>query len=325
MKWLILFAMVAITGCGLTVQQKADSTAIANATTESGEFSSESLTQLRREIIDLQVVYYKINPNAKCLDTDVGTCAIPLDQGVTTEDLAPRVAISDALAAYGNAIDSLINADHKEDIAEAANDLKDSLSSASEKSDELSLSEDQLDAISALIDVAGRWNLERQRKKALIEISESYATVIDQVTPMLIQDLSIKWNSPCRPAFRDGRADNAPTTGVDKEDGILDVYCSTAYNLKRNAKMLIDGRGSTNLPHAIRVDAVDAYVMAHNAQVNGFIISNTGAKLLSKLKDSAEDLGRVAKDKNYKSKDIKELGKDLKSLSSSLKLLITKE
>ncbi|WP_272975608.1 hypothetical protein [Alcanivorax jadensis] len=325
MKWSILFAAVTLTGCGLTIQQKADSTAIAKATVESGEFSSENLAQLRRDIIDLQVAYYKINPNAECLDTDVGTCTIPLDQGVTTDDLAPRIAISDALAAYGKTIDSLINADHKEEIAEAASDLRDSLASASDKSEEFSLSDDQLDAISALIDVAGRWNLERQRKKALIEISAGYATVIDQVTPLLIQDLSLKWDSPCRPAFRDGRADNAPTSGAHKEDGILDLYCSTAYNLKRNAKILIDDSNSTNLQHAIRVDAVDAYVMAHNAQVNGFIISNTGTKLLSKLKDSADELGRVAKDKNYKSKDIKELGKDLKSLSSSLKVLITKE
>jgi len=325
MKWLILLASVLLTGCGLTIQQKADSTTIAKATVKSGEFSSESLTKLRSDIIDLQVAYYKINPKAKCLDTDVGTCAIPLDQGVTAEDLAPRIAASDALAAYGSAIDSLINADHKEQIAEAANDLKDSLASATEKSDALSLSEDHLDAISGLVDVAGRWNLERQRRNALIEISTGYRVAIEQVTPMLIQDLTLSWNSPCRPEFRNGRADNAPSSGVSKESGILDIYCSTAYNLKRNARKLIDISNINDSHHPIRADAVDAYVLAHNAQVNGFIVSETGSKLLSKLKDSADELGRIAKDKKYKSNDIKELGKDLKTLTSSLKVLITKK
>lgn len=325
MKWFLMFAAVMLTGCGLTVQQKADSTAIAKATVASGQFASDNLAQLRRHVIDLQVAYHKINPRAKCLDTGMGTCALPLDKGIRTDDLTARIALSDALAAYGQAIDSLINADHKEEIAEAADELNGSLASAAEKSDALDLSEDQLDAISGLVEVAGRWNLERQRQHALQEIAPGYASVINQVTPLLIHDFTLQWNSPCRPEFRDGRADGAPSTGDSKQAGMLDVYCKTAYDLKRHARRIIDARNAEPAYHTVRSDAVDAYVLAHNAQVNGYILSSNGSKLLSKLHDSAEELGNVANDKHYSSKDIKALGKDLKSLSSSLKVLITKE
>jgi|GEM_PF-6151146 hypothetical protein len=321
MKYTFLVLAVLLSGCGLSIQQKSDATRVAKATSTVGDFSAEQLIGIRKAVIDLQVAYYKIDSKAKCLDTGMGTCAIPLDGGLSTQDLEARLAVAQALSAYGNALDSLINADHSEDLLKAANELGDSLGSAAEKSGGITLSDDDVEAISALTNLAGRWHVESKRKRALKGLAGSYANVIRQVAPLLERDFELQWNSPCRPEFQDGRIDGAPASGDSNVAGILDVHCLAAYNLKRKARMLID---SASTAHDLRASAVEGYVLAHNAQSNGWIVSQRGSALIKQLNKSAEELEQVAQNRKYQSKDLKQLGKDVKTLTSSLKLLIEK-
>lgn len=319
MKYLVVTLAVLLSGCGLSVQQRSDATRVAKATTVVGDFSSEQLTGVREAVIDIQASYYKIKSTAKCIDTGKGTCAIPLDRGISTSDIEARIAVAQALSAYGTALDALVNSDTSEGLLSAANELGDSLGAAAEKSSDLSLTEDDIKAVSALVDLAGRWRVERKRERALKGIARSYAGVINQVTPLLEQDFDIQWRSPCRPEFQDGAVADAPTSGESKPAGTLDIYCQAAYELKRAARTLID---SSDMEYDLRVGAVDAYMLAHNAQVNGWIISQKGSALIRQLRQSAVELERVADSKKYQSKDIKQLGKDVKALTSSLKLLV---
>lgn len=316
-----LYALVLLllSGCGLSVQQKADATRIANATTTAGDFSTAQFTSLRSAIIALQVAYYKVDVQAHCERSNDGVCLIPLDRGVTTDAIDARIAITDALSAYGKALDSLINADHSEDLLIAAHDLGYSLGAAADKSDAFELSEDDTKAISALTALAGRWRVEGKRKRALRALASSYANTVQRLIPLLENDFKLQWNSPCRPAFLNGRIKDAPRPGPDKPAGLLDIYCQGAYNLKVFSKDIINDSGAV---HTLRISAVDGYVLAHNAQTNGAIISKNGTALLEQLGKSAPELAKVANNKKYKSADIKALGKDMKTLTSSLKLLI---
>jgi hypothetical protein len=212
--------------------------------------------------------------------------------------------------------------DHAEGLLQAANDLGDAMGSAAEKSSSFNLSEGDVKAVSALTDLAGRWHLERKRKKVLRDLAHSYANTVHQVAPVLEGDFQLQWNSPCRPVFQDGRARSAPASGESKPAGMLDVYCQTAYNLKRNARRLVD---SPSTDYDRRSGAVDGYVLAHNAQINGWLISQKGTALLRQLNKSAAELEKVLNNKKYKSEDIKQLGKDVKTLTSSLKLLTEAE
>ena len=319
MKRTLLILALFLSGCGLTVQQKADTSRIAKATSAAGTFSTDHLVDLRSAIIRLQVASYKIDPKAKCVDTPAGPCVIPLDRGISAKDMEARLAVSQALAAYGNALDALINADRSSEILNAANELGDAVGSAADKSASLTLNQDDLNAISALTALAGRWHLEHKRKEALLALAKGYAQTVHQVTPLLERDFALQWNSPCLSTFRDGPTKDAPNKGTSKEAGILDVYCRAAYTLKRKAKRVID---NTATEHDIRVDAVDSYMLADNAQTNGALLSEKGVALLKQLDKSAAELEKVATDNKYQSKDIKQLGKDVKTLTSSLKLLI---
>lgn len=317
--FLCALALTLLSGCGLSVQQKSDATRIASATTTAGEFSTQQFTNLRSAIIALQVAYYKVDIHAQCERSTSGVCFVPLDRGVTTDAIDARVALTDALSAYGKALDSLINADHAEELLTAANELGDSLGAAADKSDAFSLSDDDTNAISALTALAGRWRVEGKRKRALRALAASYAKTIQRITPLLENDFQLQWNSPCNPEFLNGRTQDAPRSGPEKPAGLLDIYCQSAYNLKVFSKDIIN---DSSAEYALRISAVDGYVLAHNAQTNGAIISKNGTALLTQLHQAAPELAKVANNKKYQSADIKALGKDMKTLTSSLKLLI---
>jgi hypothetical protein len=116
-----------------------------------------------------------------------------------------------------------------------------------------------------------------------------------------------------------GRIKDAPRSGPEKPAGLLDIYCQGAYNLKVFSKDIINDPSAA---HTLRISAVDGYVLAHNAQTNGAIISKNGTALLEQLSKAAPDLAKVVNNKKYKSADIKALGRDMKTLTSSLRLLI---
>lgn len=318
----VLFAATSIfiSSCGLTTNQKSAALQIGNATSTAGQFSSDSFIGIRQAVIDMQVAYYRIDHEASCIKMPNRTCSLPLDRGLSTDDMAARIALADAITAYGNAINALVSEDRDQAIAEAANELSGSIASATEKNDSIDFDQDKQEAVSTLTQLASGWYVERKREQGLKKIAKAYSKLLEQAIPLLKQDFDIHWNSPCRTEFKDGRSKDAPTSGKDRPSGVLDVYCETAYKLKSFAKRRIN---DSSFPHYQRRDSVDAYVLAENAQNNGWIISQKGTKLLAQLLESSHELKNIVNDPDYKIEDLKRLAKNTKELSSSLKLLIT--
>lgn len=319
MRFTVILLCILFTGCGLTAQQRSQVTDFSRNAATSAEFASDQLKSIRDQVKALQAARYKVDHSLFCFDDNHGMCVISTDRGLLDAGLQQRITAVAALESYSTSLSKLLKADTSEDISEAAAGLSASYSDASDALSGTSLDEDNKEALSGLVAVIGNWVSDREKAKAIKEIVPAYSESITKLTTLMQGDFTVQYNSPCRPEFRDGRRADAPREGPDKKAGIVDVYCQAGWATKRAALAIIE---NPSMPHVRRQDAVEAYFLADESLLTGYVISEKMAGLLERLNEAHQQLILVLKDSKYKTEDIKSFGKEVRDLTRSIKTLM---
>lgn len=319
MKSSIIFLCIFFAGCGLTAHQRAQVSDFSKNASKSAEFASDQLKSVRDQVKALQSARYKVDHSLSCFDDQYGLCVISTDRGLLDAGLQQRITAVAALESYASALSDLLEADTSEDIAEAAAGLSSSYADASEALSGASLDDDGKEAVSELVSVIGGWVSDREKAKAIKAIVPAYAEPVAQLTGLMQGDFTVQYNSPCRPEYRDGRRPDAPREGPEKKAGIIDTYCQAGWTTKRAALAIIQ---NPNIIHVRRQDAVEAYFLADEALITGYVISEKMERLLEKLNKAHEQLILALNDKKYEAKDIKAFGKEVRDLTRSINTLM---
>lgn len=308
-----------LAGCGLTAQQRAQVSDFSRNASKSAEFASGQLKRVRDQVKALQAARYKIDHSLSCFDDKYGLCVISTDRGLLDAGLQQRITAVAALESYSSSLSDLLEADTSEDISEAATGLSESYSDASEALDGSSFDENEQEALSGLVSVIGGWVSDREKAKAIKRIVPAYAEPVAMLTNLMKNDFTVQYNSPCRPEFRDGRRPDAPRKGPDKKAGIIDTYCQAGWFTKRAALAIIQDPESS---HVRRKDAVEAYFLADESLITGYVVSQKMDGLLEKFNKAHRQLILVLNDKKYETDDIKSFGKEVRSLTRSIRTLM---
>ncbi|HLW69846.1 MAG TPA: hypothetical protein VKS22_04405 [Candidatus Binataceae bacterium] len=147
--WFLLLAVLGVSGCGLTANQRAATTKFADAATAFGDASANELTKMRDQTVAMNLALYRIpdppstkaNPNESAAVAYIEHCK-KVGHAVVSAGATEKPCEYDNLAAdfsgdwfetflsgpqvmkaYGAALSGIMNADSKDDIKKSSDDL----------------------------------------------------------------------------------------------------------------------------------------------------------------------------------------------------------
>jgi hypothetical protein len=177
---LMLIAIIALSGCGLTVQQKKLLTQYSSAASAVGAQSSTEFKTMQ----DMVVQANKYNIVINGMETYAPLNALQGDLSDTNMYL--RIAAAKALQNYGDLLGQLIGRVENEKLRKAS----DNMIKGAEKINANAISKDVEKGVQAAVMAVGRFSLEKKKAKAVRKVVLGYKDVIDGLCNALIIDFS---------------------------------------------------------------------------------------------------------------------------------------
>jgi len=153
-----LMAVLVLAGCGLTHVQKDAISQFSQTSSAFGKNVSTQLTDARNTVIEARKRILILNPT-KLTERD------NIDGALTPTNLSVRVRAAEALQAYGDLLQAIVNDTQQQELADASNTFTISLRSLDPQNK--TISDDQLTAIGDLVQGIGGILVEYKKMKAL--------------------------------------------------------------------------------------------------------------------------------------------------------------
>jgi hypothetical protein len=304
---IITLSVIFISGCGLTLAQKQQIAQFATATESVSISTQDRLKSTRDKVIDLERRRLIMRNEAPPKKLDI-------DGGLSATGIATQVATLKALQSYGDVLNKLALNEQSEAISKAATELATQYEAAMKIHDtSYTLDKDKKDAVLGIVNIAGLWFIESEKKKHMKNIVIAYSPEVAKLSKLLINDLTLVEDSLCY----DEKKRMERVTKI----GVIDIYCTSADALKEKAFDVLTGKGFS---FAEREFAYDSYVLAQQAIDEIVIMSDQGGKVVSKLSEANDKLSEIIKSDDYKTEDIKAYAQQVNELQTLTKILIGK-
>jgi hypothetical protein len=307
-KMLSILAITSIiSGCGLSPIQKQQVAQFATATESVSTSTQEQFKSTRDKVIELErrrLIMRNQEP-PKTFD---------IDGGLSSTGIATQIATLKALQSYGDILNKLATNDQAEAISKAATEFLTQYEAAKKlRDDSFALDEDKKNAALGIINIAGSWFVEKEKKKHLKNIVKSYSPEISNLASLLKNDLTLVGDSIC--------IDESKRRTTDIKTGVIDIYCTSADGLKELSSDVLKKR---NYSFEERAFAYDSYALSQQAIHEIVTLSAAGAKTVSKLVKANDQLFKVIESDEYTTDDIKAFAQQVQELHTLTKVLIGK-
>jgi hypothetical protein len=199
----VLLGAVLVSGCGLTVAQKATIGQFSRATATIGEGTAQELTRMRDGVIQANTSTLIIigEDRAAPGETTPRKALITpatVERQFTVENIGRVGHAARALQSYGELLLALVEDSQAKELRGAAEGLVANLKAASD----VSLQPKEEDAITSAVYAVGRVIVERKKAKAVKIIVPAAAPHIDKVTGLLAAEFDPNRDGSLGSAFR---------------------------------------------------------------------------------------------------------------------------
>lgn len=287
----LLLALALLSGCGLSKMQKRQVVKFADTTVSLNESLAQQVEYARDQGRDyaLYTLYEQAKPICKGgLPKGCKEYSLKQVQGkLTHEQLVLRLRVLDALALYGKTLALLVKSDQADAIEEAAQELAEALSDVADERDDFTLSSSAEKTLGDVVEVLGRWVVERKRAAAARQIVDVMQPSLETLTSALQRDFLLQRNSLCREAVDESLLASKPT-------GLLDVLCTLADKAQYYARRQLE----KEKPSAFeRERALRHYASAIALKQHLTKLSAQSTDAIQQLKASHKELGLLLQKK----------------------------
>jgi hypothetical protein len=158
---LVLSLLIVLSGCGLTLQQKANVKNFSAATMDFANLTGEEFAKSREDVIAMNK-FRVIRFNDDSVDTT------KLDGNLTVERAKIRIDAVNALRNYAELLQALAETSQKEELKSST----DSFIAGARKIEGVTLSDSEADAISSTVQALAGFFIECKRAQAICEVIE---------------------------------------------------------------------------------------------------------------------------------------------------------
>ena len=303
----ILSCIMFLSGCGLTLAQKQQVAQFATATESISLSTQDRFKSTRDKVIELERRRLIMRNEAPPNNLDI-------DGGLSATGIATQIATLKALQSYGDVLNKLALNDQSEEISKAATELATQYEAAMKIHDSgYTLDNDKKEAALGIVNIAGSWFVESEKKKHMQNIVKAYSPDVDKLSKLLINDLTLVEDSLC--------IDEKKRKKQVTKTGVIDIYCTSADALKEKSSDVLKTEGFS---FAEREFAYDSYVLAQQAIEEILILSEQGGKVVAKLSEANDKLSKVIESDKFKTEDIKAYAQQVNELQTLTKILIGK-
>lgn len=302
--FLVMGALV-LSSCGLTLLQKQQVTqfaiateVISNITIEQFKTTYDKIVELKRRIL--------------IMDSEAPPKSLDLDGGLNISGLAERIARVKAIGEYGTLLNALSSNSQTEVITEAMSGLLIQLEVVGKKQNpNFTLSDDKKSSLAGIIAIAASWSIEKEKKKQIKIIINTYAPIITKIAVLLKNDLILKESSKCI------EKKNRLATRIIKT-GVIDHYCTGLTEALTTSKFKLQNKG---LRFQERSFAYDSYVLGLSALKEIRLMSEQGKKTIESLIKANNSLVSVVNEDKLKQQDIKVFAQQITELKNLIHIL----
>jgi hypothetical protein len=277
-----------ISACGISNQQKTAITDFGAATSTTGSLCAEAFSDIRSEVIDMNVLITTLNPKISRKEID-------FDGFADVDDTKVRIAAASALSTYGQLLVELVSDESSGDAwKNTSRVLVENISQVSGGAAD----ESRDDVLSQLITELGNIVLDVKRKEALERVIPAAHDAVDRLSRMLAEDLTLG----------------------NGGGGYLQGYKSTAGRLENLAIGVIDYPDSFSISE--RKIAVEGYQMAKCASLKADELSASMNAVIENLQAANNSLLSVITEKNYDKKDIEKFAGQVRVVADAWKYMV---
>lgn len=299
----LLFSF-SLSGCGLTLLQKQQISQFSTATESVAVTVQERFKSTREKVIELE-------RRRLIMRNETPPQTFDIDGGLSETGVATQIAALKALQSYGDILSKLATNDQGDAIAKSATNFLTQFEVAKQTQDAAyKLDDEKKNAILGVVDIAGSWFVENEKKKQVKLIVEKYSKDVGSLADILRNDLTLVEGSLC--------ASEEKRKLEVSRSGIMDIYCTSADAVIELARdVLSEGDHS----YQEREFAYSSFVLAEQAKTEIRMLSNQGGGLTSKLSKANDQLLTVVESDNYTADDIKAFAKQVEELQTHIKVL----
>lgn len=303
----IISSIMFLSGCGLTLGQKQQIAQFATATESVSLSTQDRFKSTRDKVVELERRRLIMRNEAPPKNHDI-------DGGLSATGLSTQIATLKALQSYGDVLNKLALNNQSEAISKAATELATQYEATMKIHDSgYTLDNDKKEAVLGIVNIAGLWFVESEKKKHMWNIVKAYSRDVAKLSKLLINDLTLVEDSLCIDEKK--RKERVTKTGV------IDIYCTSADALKEQASDVLTDKGFS---YADREFAYDSYVLAQQAIEEIVILSKQGGKVVEKLSEANDKLSKIIESDDYKTEDIRVYVQQVSELQTLTKILIGK-
>lgn len=303
----LLILALSLSGCGLNPIQKQQVAQFATATESVATTTQDQFKNTRDKVVELErrrLIMRNVVP-PKSFD---------IDGGLSESGIATQIATLKALQSYGDILNKLASNDQGEAIAKAATNFMTQFEAAKQTQDAAyKLDEEKKNAVLGAIGIVSTWLVEKEKKKHIKSIVESYSNDVGSLAGLMKNDITLVEDSLCIEESK-----RKPKTS---KTGVMDIYCTSADALSELAADVLKETGHS---FEEREFAYNSYVLAQQAKDEIVALSDQGDKLVTKLSKANDQLLKVIKEDNYTTDDIKSFAKQVEELRTHIKVLTGK-
>lgn len=291
-----------LTGCGLTVRQRAAISKFSSTTIALADQVEENLIQTRNDVVALRTGIFELGDSEVHLDN--------LDAGLDVKELEIRLRASAALKRFGHLLETLATDTQTGELQAASDKFVTSLRQVAE----MDLSPAKAEAIGQVIAKVGGIFIEAKRKKALKSV------IIQSKQPLLkLADLMAKDSSPTNKGWLGVLIDNDKTitntfaktattvvAGNPKASGGKWKESEAALWLERNNALQVDSTERRKRALLISEKTLESITKFRSAHEDLFVIIQSPEVSLDKIDgyyaeiDSLLRLSRILSNKERK-------------------------
>lgn len=298
---LVLF----LSGCGLTLVQKQQVTQFASATETVSQKTIDQFKTTRDKVVELK-------RRILIMENEIPPKSLDLDGGLNVSGLATRITSVKALGEYGALLNALASDSQTEAITKAMSGFLTQLETVGKtQNPAYTLDDDKKSSFAGIIAMAASWSLEKEKKKQIKIIINTYTPEITKLATLLKNDLVLKESSKCI------KKENRPASRIIKT-GVIDHYCTTLNEALLVSKFKLQNK---RLRFQERSFAYDSYVLGLSALKEVRLMSAKGKKSIGSLIKANKSLSTVVNDDKVEKQDIKAFAQQITELKDLVHIL----